>query len=162
LMEVIRLARGVPDTSPQLATMLLELAEMRDLTVASEKAPPSSAEDPIFNEALRVAERMGEFAGIALLAQARLRAKGPDARVRVMLVRALRRQGDLAGAAQAARAFADESAPRWTSSVAWMTAAAANDEPTRGYALAAVAPGCGHHVRATISAAAAEALAASG
>lgn len=162
LADVARLARSIPDASRELAAVLLELADIRGRTTASEDVPVSYEEDPIFMEALRVAERVGDFPGIARLARARLEARGPNVRVRGVLISALRRQGDLAGASEEARAFAEESATRWTCSVAWITAAAANDQATRGRAMAALAPACGHRVVATISAVAAEVLADAG
>jgi tetratricopeptide (TPR) repeat protein/type II secretory pathway pseudopilin PulG len=155
LEELVRLARSRPDASRELAGALLELAEIRGRAPAGDTPP---LEDPVFAEAVRVAERIGDFAGLAHLARARLEARGPNVRVRGLLVRALRRQGDLAGASAAARAFAEESATRWTCSVAWIAAALAGDHATRGRAMAAVAPACGSQVVATISAVAAEVL----
>ncbi|MBX3220083.1 MAG: hypothetical protein KF795_06150 [Labilithrix sp.] len=163
LLEMARLARSLPDASREHARVLLELAEIRSVVGDATAGGPSSRdEDPIFAEALRVAERVGDFEGIARLARMYLDARGPNVRVRGVLVSALRQSGALPQASAAARAFADESATRWTCSVAWITAAAAGDEPTRGRALAAVAPACGSQVVATISAVAAEALAAAG
>ncbi|OJY26921.1 MAG: hypothetical protein BGO98_44165 [Myxococcales bacterium 68-20] len=159
LLEMVRLARSLPDASRELARVLLELAELRAVVGPRSSEPAFQDEDPIFTEALRVAERVGDFDGIARLAIARLDARGPNVRVRGVLVKALRQAGDLPAASAAARAFAEESATRWTSSVAWMTAAAAGDERTRGRALAAVAPACGSQVVATVSAVAAEVLA---
>ncbi len=158
LLDVARLTRSLPDASRELARALLELAEIRVRTSSTE----THDDDPIFAEALRIAERVGDFDGIAHLARARLDARGPNVRVRGTLVSALRRNGDLAAASEAARAFAEESAMRWTCSVAWITAAAAGDQATRGRALAAVAPACGHHVVGTMSAVAAEVLADAG
>ena len=155
LEEVVRLARSFPDASRELAAALLELAEIRGRAAAGDSSP---FEDPIFAEAVRVAERVGDFAGLARLARARLEARGPNVRVRGLLVSALRRHGDLAGASAAARDFAEESATRWTCSVAWIAAALAGDHATRGRAMAAVAPACGNQVVATISAVAAEVL----
>lgn len=162
LFEVARLARDLPDDSRELARVLLELAELRLAPPPSADMPATLDEDPIFAEALRVAERVGDFDGIARLTRARLDARGPNVRVRGVLVSALRRNGDLGAASAAAKLFAEESAMRWTSSVAWITAAAAGDHATRGRALAAVAPACGNHVVATISAVAAEVLADAG
>lgn len=164
LLEMAELARSLPDASRELARVLLELAEIRAVVgdVAPSDSGASRDEEPIFAEALRVAERVGDFEGIARLARMRLDARGPNVRVRGVLVSALRQNGELAAASAAARAFAEESATRWTCSVAWITAAAAGDEPTRGRALAAVAPACGSQVVATISAVAAEVLAEAG
>ncbi len=162
LFEVARLARSLPDVSRELARVLLELAELRQEAVSSTDVPSMLEEDPILTEALRVAERVGDFDGIARLTSARLDARGPNVRVRGVLVSALRRNRELAAASAAANVFAEESAMRWTCSVAWITAAAAGDEGTRGRALAAVAPACGNHVVATVSAVAAEVLAATG
>lgn len=162
LLEMVELARSLPDASRELARVLLELAEIRAVVGPAGGSGASREEDPIFAEALRVAERVGDFEGIARLARMRLDARGPNVRVRGVLVSALRQNGELAAASAAARAFAEESATRWTCSVAWITAAAAGDEPTRGRALAAVAPACGSQVVATISAVAAEVLADAG
>jgi tetratricopeptide (TPR) repeat protein len=161
LVEVARIARSLPDESRDLARALLELAAQRVATAPDDSAS-SLDEDPLFAEAVRVAERVGDFEGIARLAQARLDARGPNVRVRGALVSALRRNGDLSGASAAARVFAEEAATRWTCSVAWITAAVAGDHSTRGRALAAVAPACGNPVAATISAVAAEVLADAG
>ncbi|MDF2693178.1 MAG: Exonuclease SbcC, partial [Labilithrix sp.] len=164
LLELARLTRSHPDASRELARTLLELAELRSVTAppTPSDSPVSRDDDPLFAEALRVAERVGDFDGISRLAKLRLDARGPNVRVRGVLVSALRRNGDLPAASAAARVFADESAMRWTSSVAWITAAAAGDHATRGRALAAVAPACGNQVSTTISAVAAEVLAEAG
>lgn len=163
LYEVVRLARSLPDDSQALAEALLELAENslvpRSSLDAQWTAPPGAEDESIFAEACRVAERVGDYAGIARIARARLDARGPNVRVRGVLVAALRRKGDLGGASDACRAFAEESATRWTCSVAWITAAAAGEKDTRGRALAAVAPTCGITTGGAIAAVAAEILA---
>lgn len=157
LLEVARLARSVPGASRALAAALVELAALR-----IDAGAPSHEDEGAFGEALRVAERVGDFEGMARIARARLAARGPNVAVRGALVSALRRMGDLAGAAEEARAFAEESATRWTCSVAWITAAAADDEATRARALAAAALTCGARVVGAMSAVAAEALADAG
>jgi tetratricopeptide (TPR) repeat protein len=163
LGDVARLARSVPEISPRLARVLVELAELRLATPTDpDEAPYSRVDDPVFAEALRVAERIGDFGSIARLAEAKLASRGPNVRLRGTLVAALRRLGDLPAAAAAARMFAEESAMRWTCSVAWITAAAAKDEATRGRAMAAAAPGCGPQIASTMGAIAAEALADAG
>jgi tetratricopeptide (TPR) repeat protein len=167
LLEIARLARSLPDESRALARALLEAAALRlgppSVAEGSLAGPPASfEEDPVFSEALRVAERVGDFDGIARLVQARLDSRGANVRVRNILVSALRRSGDLSAASAAARVFAEESAMRWTCSVAWSTAAAAGDQATRGRALAAVAPACGSQVASTIFAVAAEVLSSAG
>lgn len=166
LLRVIKLTRSAPGASEQLARSLLELAELRERREpANDDLPPMSMsheEDPIFVEALRVAERVSDFRGIAKLAAARLESRGPNVRVRGILVSALRRSGDLAEASRVASVFAGESATRWTCSVAWIAAAAANDESTRGRALAAVAPACGVKVGSALSAVAGEILLGAG
>ncbi len=151
LQEVVRLARVLPDESRELGRALVELASDASLD-----------DESLFKEALRVAERVGDFEGLARLAEARLGARGPNVRVRGVLVSALRRLGDLPRASAAARVFAEESAMRWTCSVAWITAAAAGDQATRGRALAAAAPASGAQVVAAMSGVAAEVLADAG
>ncbi|MFO0739726.1 MAG: hypothetical protein U0270_27760 [Labilithrix sp.] len=160
LYEVVRLARSLPDDSQALAEALVELAEdslvPRSSLDAQWTAPVE--DETLFAEACRVAERVGDYAGIARIARSRLDARGPNVRVRGVLVAALRRKGDLGGASDACRAFAEESATRWTCSVAWITAAAAGEQETRARALAAVAPTCGLATGGAIAAVAAEIL----
>lgn len=160
LHEVVRLARSLPDDSQTLAEALLELAEDSLVPRSSLDAQwtPPVEDETIFAEACRIAERVGDYAGIAKIARARLDARGPNVRVRGILVAALRRKGDLGGASDACRAFAEESATRWTCSVAWITAAAAGEQETRGRALGAVAPTCGLGAGGAIAAVAAEVL----
>lgn len=169
LAEAVRAARSLPDFSRELAGYLLELAaiEVRDGEV---EPLPLSVRDPawerpaaepaesVFAEALRVAERVGDFAGVAKLAQAWLDARGSNVRIRGVLARALRRRGDPVGAADAARPLAKESATRWTCSVAWVAAAIAEDDATRGRALAAFAYACAPGIGATLAAVASEIL----
>lgn len=158
LRAVVELARGLPDASRELSAALVELAELRSRAAVEPGAP----EDPLFAEALRVAERVGDFAAVARLARARLEARGASVRVRGVLVGALRQVGDIPGAAREARVFAADTTTRWTCSVAWVTAALAGDDATRALALAAVAPACGAKAGAAISAYAADALASAG
>jgi hypothetical protein len=167
LYEVVRLARSLPDDSNELAAALLELAEdslvprsSLDAQWTSEIGPADQAmeNETVFAEACRVAERVGDHAGVARIARARLDARGPNVRVRNVLIAALRRKGDLGGASDACKAFAEESATRWTCSVAWITAAAAGEDDTRGRALGAVAPTCGISTGGAIAAVAAEIL----
>jgi tetratricopeptide (TPR) repeat protein len=178
LYEVVRLARSLPDESKAYSEALLELAEdslvprssldaqwsapVEDETLSSGGRGSGEAgtrDETIFAEACRVAERVGDNAGIARIARARLDARGPNVRVRGLLVAALRRKGDLGAAADACRAFAEESATRWTCSVAWITAAVANERETRGRALAAIAPTAGISTGGAIAVVAAEILA---
>ncbi len=159
LEHVSRLLRSLPDASVDLSNALLELAEAAP---PDSSDAPVSSHDEVFAEAIRVAERVGNFEGIVKLARHRLDTRGPNVRVRGVLVSALRRLGDMKGASEAARVFAEESAMRWTCSVAWVTAAAAGDERARGRAMAAAAPACGMQVTATIAAVAAEVLADAG
>ncbi|MCW5813850.1 MAG: hypothetical protein KIT84_22675 [Labilithrix sp.] len=161
LLEIVRIARSLPDDSRDLASALVELAEDSLVPRSSLDAQWSAPieDESIFAEAVRVAERVGDHAAIAKVARARLDARGPNVSVRGVLVAALRRKGDLGGASDACRAFAEESATRWTCSVAWITAAAAGEQETRGRALAAVAPTCGLSAGGAIAAVAAEILA---
>jgi tetratricopeptide (TPR) repeat protein len=159
LAEFVERARLLPDASRELARALLELAELCAVGASRDDSSMSVDRDSTLAEAFRVAERVGDFDGIARLAKAHLEARGPNVRVRGLLVSALRRNGNLAGASAAARVFSEESAMRWTCSVAWITAAAAGDASTRGRALAAIAPASGARVAATVAAVGAEILA---
>lgn len=150
LAEVARLLRYAPDRSEDLAQTLLEIAKTRP------------DDDVIVAEAVRVAERVNDWDGIAKLARAGLDAKPSNIRMRNILVSALRRKGDLGAAAEAAKPLADDQATRWTCSVAWTTAAIGGATATRGHAIAAVAPTVGSRAAATFAAIAAEELARSG
>lgn len=159
LVEIVRIARSLPGASSVYAKALLELASSRVRGADSDVGVLSSEVDPIVVEALRVAERVGDLDGVARLARAQLDCVGPNVFVRGVLVRALRRAHDPKGASEAARPFAEESATQWTCSVAWITAAAAGDESTRGRALASFAPACGPKIAPSIATVAAEVLA---
>lgn len=152
LEELARLLRSAPEAAAQHADVLVELA----------LAKKSADDDACFFDAVRAAERVGDYATVEKVARARLDARGANVRVRNVLVSALRRKGDLAGALEATRAFADDAATRWTCSVAWTAAALTGDRATRGKALAAAAPTCNATVIATVAAAGAEELARAG
>lgn len=134
-----------PDMSRRLADVLIELAT-HDIE-----------NDTLFGEAIIVAERVSDFGGIARLCRLRLAQQGAPPRVRLAFVAALRRAGDLAGAATAAGALFDACTP-WAYSVAWITAAVARDRATRARALAALAPTCNAQFVAELAAVASEQL----
>jgi len=145
LQELARLLRPVPLASRRFAEVLRLLVE----------ALPD--DDAIFAEALRVAERVGDFAAVVTLLRGRI-ARGSAPRLRLALVAALRRAGEDAAAAAAASALFDLCTP-WAYSVAWITAAATGDRATRARALAALAPTCSSQVVAVLAAVASEELA---
>ena len=145
LTELAGRLRQLPDHSRRLADILVELAG-RDIE-----------NDAVFNEAVLVAERVSDFGAIARLCRQRLSRQGAPPRVRLALVAALRRGGDLPGAATAASALFDACTP-WAYSVAWMTASVARDRGTRARALAALAPTCNPQFVAELAAVASEQL----
>src|SRR5204862_6963139 len=98
LGELARLLRSSPESSKELAAVLLELA----------RATPD--DEAVLLEGLRVAERMSEFATIAEAARWRLEARPTNVKLRGALVAALRRSGDFTAAAEASRAFAEDAA----------------------------------------------------
>lgn len=149
LAELARLLRSVPERSRQLAKVLAELVASRP------------DDDVLFADALRIAERASDFEAVTTSCRARISRGAPPPRVRLALVSALRRSGDLAAAAKAAETVFDACTP-WAYSVAWITAAAAGDRATRGRALAALAPACGAAVVGALAAVASEELAAAG
>lgn len=153
LADLARLLRSSPDASREHADVLVELALARK----------SDEDDAPINDAIRVADRVGDHRAVAKVARARVEARdGANIRLRNVIVSALRRSGDTAGALEATRAFADDAATRWTCSVAWTAAALTNDRATRGRALAAAAPTCAATVIATVFAYGAEELGRSG
>ena len=149
LIELVRLLRSAPDRSRKLASTLEELATARP------------EDDLLFADAIRLAERTSDFAAVARLCRVRLARGGAPPRVKLALVAALRRAGDIGEAAKAAADLFDACTP-WAYSVAWITAAAAGDLVTRARALAALAPTCGAPVVAVLAAVASEQLAAAG
>ena len=146
LVELVRLLRSAPGRSKQLAKILEELATIRP------------EDDALFAEALRIAERVSDFAVVTKLCRDRIARGAAAPRVRLALVAALRRQGDMPAAMKAATELFDACTP-WAYSVAWITAAAAGDRATRARALAALAPACGAPVVAVLAAVASEQLA---
>ena len=149
LEQLARLLRSAPGRTTQLVTALSELATA------------SPDDDAIFAEALRAAERVRDFDTVKRLSQARITRGGAPPRIRIGLVSALRRAGDVREAAVVASTLLDACTP-WAYSVAWMTAAAAGDRLTRARALAALAPTCGPAVVGELAAVASEELAAAG
>ncbi|MDB5212507.1 MAG: Exonuclease SbcC [Myxococcaceae bacterium] len=149
LVELVRLLRSAPGRSRQLASTIEELTAARP------------DDDALFSDALRIAERTSDFPAVARLCRDRLARGAAPPRVRLALVSALRRAGDLAGAAKAASDLFDACTP-WAYSVAWITAAFAGDRATRARALASLAPTCGAPVVAVLAAVASEQLAAVG
>jgi len=145
LAELAAQLRHLPDHSRRFADILVELAS-RDIE-----------NDAVWSEAVLVAERVSDFGAIAQLCRQRLGRQGAPPRVRLALVAALRRAGDLAGAAAAASDLFDACTP-WAYSVAWITAAVARDRGTRARALAAMAPTCNQQFVAELAAVASEQL----
>lgn len=149
LLEMARLLRSVPERSRQLADVLVELVAARP------------DDDALFWEALRVAERASDVEAVVATCRQRIARGSPPPRMRLALVTALRRSGDLAAAAAAAENVFDACTP-WAFSVAWITAAAAGHRTTRGRALAALAPSCSAAVVGVLAAVASEELASAG
>lgn len=149
LLDLARLLRSVPERSRQLAKVLAELVTARP------------DDDALLDDALRVAERSSDFDAVVASCRQRIERGAPSPRVRLALVAALRRAGDVKEAAKAAASLFDACTP-WAYSVAWITAAVAGDRATRGRALAALAPTCGTAVVAALAAVASEELASAG
>ena len=149
LAELARLLHSAAGRSGQLAEVLAQLSSLR------------SDDDGLFADALRLAERVGDFEAVAKLCRQRLARGAAPPRVRLALVSALRRAGDVREAATVAASLFDV-CTSWAYSVAWITAAAAGDRATRARALAALAPSCGAAVLGVLAALAAEELALAG
>ena len=149
LAELARLLHSAVGRSGQLAEVLAELSALRP------------HDDGLFADALRLAERIADFEAVAKLCRQRLAGGPAPPRVRLALVSALRRAGEVRAAAAAAADLFDVCTP-WAYSVAWITAAAAGDRATRARALAALAPSCGAAVLGVLAALAAEELALAG
>ena len=149
LAALARLLHSFAGRSTQLASVLVELSTLRP------------DDDAVFADALRLAERISDFQSVAKLCRQRLARGAAPPRVKLALLAALRRAGDLPEAAKAAAGLFDACTP-WAYSVAWITAAAAGDRATRGRALAALAPSCGAAVVGVLASIAAEELAATG